>query len=105
MGPRIHIFVTQRARDEAVDRIMAAILDTHQLRPLDRQEPNGGHSLFPVPLPPLLGTAEPPGRPREDESTRRPERHGLLPFERFLLVCMAVLAAVIVAGNLWQHAG
>ena len=35
MSSRVHIFVSRRARDEAVDRIMASFLEAHRLRPVD----------------------------------------------------------------------
>jgi hypothetical protein len=105
MSPRLRIFVSQRAREQAVDQAYAAFLDAHQLRPLDRREPNGSHSLFSAALPPLVRIAKLPGRPGDGESTQRPEPHGLLLFEQLILVYLAVLIALIVAGNLWQHVG
>ena len=82
MSPRYHIFLRQRERAEAVDRAYAAFLDFHhQLRPLDG------------------------GRPGRIESTKRPESHGLLSFERVLLVYAAVLIVLIVVGNLGRHLG
>ena len=44
MRPHLHLFVTQSDRNEAVDRIMAAILDSYQ-----------PHSLTAAALPPLGG--------------------------------------------------
>jgi len=99
MSSRVHIFVTRRVRDEAVDRIMASFLEAHQLRPVDRQEPNESW-LSPAALPLAMPIAEPRGRPAGGESTPRPEVHGLLLGERILLVCLAVVAALVVAGNL-----
>jgi hypothetical protein len=100
MSPRVHIFVTQRARHEAVDRIMVNFLKAHQLRPIDRQQPTGVPWLSPahLPLPPRISA--PRGRPEGNESTPRPESHRLLLFERLVLVYVAALTAVIVAGNL-----
>jgi hypothetical protein len=109
MSPRLHLFVTQRDRDEAVDRIMAAILDAYQPaailnayqpRPVDREEPNGGHSLSPAAPPPPVRIAGPGGRAGRSESTQRPKLHGLLPFERLVLVWVTVVTVLIVAGNL-----
>ena len=97
---RLHLFVTQRDRDDAVDRIMAAILDAYQPRLVARQKPSGAHSLSPAVLPPLVRIAEPDGRVGGDESTRRLDSRGLLPFERLLLACVVVVTALVVAGNL-----
>ena len=99
MSSRVHIFVSRRARDEAVDRIMATFLETHRLRPLDRQEPNGDWPS-PAALPLVMPIAEPRSRPAGGDSTQRLESHGLLLGERLLLVCLAVLTALVVAGNL-----
>jgi hypothetical protein len=102
MSSRVHIFLTQRARDEAVERIMASFLEAYQLRPVDRQEPNEAYWLSPAALPLTVQMAEPCGRPAGGESTERPESHGLLLGERLLLVCLAVLTALVVAGNLMR---
>ena len=83
MSRRFHIFVTQRARDDAVDRIMAAFLDAYQARPLD--EPNGGRSL---------------SQPGGGDLAQPSESNKLLLFERLLLVLVAVVTALVVAGNL-----
>ena len=102
MSPRTRIFLSQRARKHAVNRAYAAFLDAHR-RPLDRQEPHGGHSPRPA-VPPLVRNAEQHGRPGGGESTQSPESHRLIPFERLLVVYAALLMALIVAGNLW-HVG
>jgi hypothetical protein len=100
MRPHLHLFVTQSDRNEAVDRIMAAILDAYQPRLLDRREPSGAHSLTAAALPPLVRIAEPGCWVGGGESARRPDSHGLLPFERLLLACVVLVAALVVAGNL-----
>ncbi len=105
MSLRFHIFVTQRARDEAVDRIMAAFLDAYQVRPLDGLEPNGGHSLSPAALPPLARITEPFPQAGGGKATQGSESHGLILFERLLLLLVAVVTALIVAGNLWTRLG
>jgi hypothetical protein len=79
MSPRYRIFLSERERDEAVDRAFAAFLAAHQLRTLDGDQT---------------------GRL---ESKQRPESHGLLPFERALLVYAAMLIVLIVAGHLGRH--
>jgi hypothetical protein len=100
MSSRVHIFVTRRVRDEAVDRIMASFLEAHQLRPADRQEPNEEWLSPATPL--AMPIAERHGRPAGGESTQRPEAHGLLPGERLLLVCMALVTVLVVVGNLMR---
>jgi hypothetical protein len=100
MSARVHIFVTQRVRDEAVDRIMATLLEAHQLRPVDRHEQKRGFSLSPAALPLPVRIAEPSGPLEGHASTQRPKWHGLLLGERLLLVCVAALTVLVVAGNL-----
>jgi hypothetical protein len=100
MSPRLHLFVTRRDRDEAVDRIMAAIVDAYQPRPVGRQERNGGQSLSPAAVLPPGRIGAPVYRPGWDASTQRSESDGLLPFERLLLVSVAVVTVLIIAGYL-----
>lgn len=100
MSARVHIFVTQRARDEAVDRIMATLLQAHQLRPVDRQEPKRGSWLSPAALPLPVRIPEPSDPPGGHAPTQRPKWHGLLLGERLLLVWVAALTVLVVAGNL-----
>lgn len=100
MSPRLHLFVTRRDRDEAVDRIMAAILDAYQPRPVDAEVPNGKHSLSTTAVLTPVRIAEAVCRPGWDESAHRSESDGLLPFERLLLASSAVVTALVIAGTL-----
>ena len=100
MSLRYHPFVTQRDRDEAVDRIMAAFHDAYPSAVAARHEPSEPSALLSLSsdaLPLRAGGMSSLSRAQESQPPR------LLLGERLLLISLAIVTVLVVGGNIWQH--
>jgi hypothetical protein len=97
-------FVTRRAREDAVDRIMAAFLEAHRSRPAARYPGYAGSRSRALASSRAAAPTVLAG-PAAADSAEGSEQHGLLLGERLILSCGAVVALLVVVGYLWPHVG